>query len=349
VLFEKFQVSSGFFAKQAVLTSYAVARFKALVIELGGKGVEVAPVVDGYVQQKNIRHARVGGEILDEELGKLIRAYAEKEVDPFFACHRAVRVLDESNPGTSSKVVEDRRQDLSNVAGSYLDWAKADVVREIREKVCRVAASPEEAASQMEEVKKRGGQVTENSSAAANASSSSASAAPSHPPVAAAAAAAAAVKPDPGAGSADRYVLPDGTEIETAPYVVSVYERLFDPSLMPSIEGFEGLPQMVVSAVSGVDSEIRRELLGATVLTGGLAMAPGMSNRIGRELKKRPELGMGSGDRLRMVRFPRPEESICSAWIGGSIFASLGSFREAAVTREEWEESGLKVLENKCP
>ena len=38
-----------------------------------------------------------------------------------------------------------------------------------------------------------------------------------------------------------------------------------------------------------------------------------------------------------------------SAWLGGSIVASLGSFHDMWVSRAEYDEVGAAVVHRKCP
>lgn len=36
-------------------------------------------------------------------------------------------------------------------------------------------------------------------------------------------------------------------------------------------------------------------------------------------------------------------------WIGGSILASLGTFQQMWISKQEYEEGGKQVVERKCP
>ena len=42
------------------------------------------------------------------------------------------------------------------------------------------------------------------------------------------------------------------------------------------------------------------------------------------------------------------ERALC-AWLGGSILASLGSFHEMWISRQEYEEYGASIVDRKCP
>ena len=43
-----------------------------------------------------------------------------------------------------------------------------------------------------------------------------------------------------------------------------------------------------------------------------------------------------------------PPERLYSAWIGGSILASLSSFEQMWITRREYDEYGPKIVNRKC-
>jgi actin-like protein 6A len=38
-----------------------------------------------------------------------------------------------------------------------------------------------------------------------------------------------------------------------------------------------------------------------------------------------------------------------SAWVGGSILSSLGSFQQMWMSRQEYQEHGAIMIERKCP
>jgi len=46
---------------------------------------------------------------------------------------------------------------------------------------------------------------------------------------------------------------------------------------------------------------------------------------------------------------PVPAERRFGAWIGGSILASLGSFHQMWMSKQEYQEYGKVLVEKKCP
>jgi actin-related protein len=91
------------------------------------------------------------------------------------------------------------------------------------------------------------------------------------------------------------------------------------------------------------DPDIREELWGNVVLAGGSTMFGGIQQRLARELKAlaTPEMGM-------KIRVVAPPERLDSAWIGGSILASLSTFHDMWVSKREYDESGPGIIHRKA-
>jgi actin-related protein len=43
------------------------------------------------------------------------------------------------------------------------------------------------------------------------------------------------------------------------------------------------------------------------------------------------------------------QERRFGSWIGGSILASLGSFQQMWISKQEYEENGKSQVDRKCP
>ena len=54
------------------------------------------------------------------------------------------------------------------------------------------------------------------------------------------------------------------------------------------------------------------------------------------------------GWRVKYTTLGKAERAI-SAWLGGSILASLGSFHEMWMTKQEYQEHGSSLVDRKCP
>jgi actin-related protein len=85
------------------------------------------------------------------------------------------------------------------------------------------------------------------------------------------------------------------------------------------------------------DVDIREDLYGNTVLTGGTTMFSGIADRLTKEIKAvAPE--------TMTVKIIAPPDRKYSAWIGGSILASLSTFQQMRISKQEYDESGPSII-----
>ena len=111
-------------------------------------------------------------------------------------------------------------------------------------------------------------------------------------------------------------------------------------------EGVVGLPELVSDCIKSCDTDMRRELWGGVVVSGGGSLLPGLTERLhGRLNELVPQMSM----KVKLVSPPTPQERRFSVWIGGSILASLGSFQQLWVSKQEYEEHGASILQRRCP
>ena len=130
------------------------------------------------------------------------------------------------------------------------------------------------------------------------------------------------------------YRLPDGRVLELGADRFRAPELLFRPSLCGS-EAL-GAGECVSVAVRRADLELRRELWANVLLSGGSTLFGGFGERLLREVKD------GAGD--VQIRIAAPKERRLSTWMGGSILAALGTFKDMWVTRDEYVEEGASVV-----
>lgn len=145
------------------------------------------------------------------------------------------------------------------------------------------------------------------------------------------------------------------------------------------------------------DVDVRRDLLSAVVLTGGLSLTPGpreapvclhkqtpvcsrlpltsclvfflqsrgaaavftlsrvslcsgLAERLSDELHGEAfgPCNSHSGLKVKLVCPSNQTERRAAAWLGGSILASLGTFQEMWISKQEYEEHGVEILEKKA-
>ncbi|XP_026469996.1 actin-like [Ctenocephalides felis] len=131
------------------------------------------------------------------------------------------------------------------------------------------------------------------------------------------------------------YILPDGNMIKLGCERFQCAEALFNPSLM-GVEAY-GVHELVHSSVAKCDTDIRRNLFANVILTGGSTIISGFDCRIHGDLSRMAPPSV-------KVEIVTPSERPCSAWIGGSILASLSLFGNMCITKKEYEESGSGIL-----
>lgn len=70
-------------------------------------------------------------------------------------------------------------------------------------------------------------------------------------------------------------------------------------------------------------------------------MFPGITDRLQQELTNMAPSSM----RVKVVA---PPERKYSVWIGGSILASLSTFQQMWISKQEYDESGPSIVHRKC-
>merc|ERR1739838_392493 len=136
-----------------------------------------------------------------------------------------------------------------------------------------------------------------------------------------------------------QYELPDGNVITIGNERFRAPEVLFQPNFV----GMEnpGIHKLAFDSIMKCDVDIRRDLYKNIVMSGGTTMFNGIPERLEKEMKALAPQGMD-------IKVIAPPERKYSVWIGGSILASLSTFEEMWVTKEEYDESGPTIVHRKC-
>jgi len=135
------------------------------------------------------------------------------------------------------------------------------------------------------------------------------------------------------------YELPDGQVITVSNERFRCPEVLFQPSMIGKED--EGVHSLTYNSIMKCDIDIRKDLYGNIVLSGGSTMFPGIADRMNKEITAKAPTSM-------TVKIVAPPERKYSVWIGGSILASLSTFEEMWVTKEEYDDSGPSIVHRKC-
>ena len=137
----------------------------------------------------------------------------------------------------------------------------------------------------------------------------------------------------------ESYKLPDGSNVTIGNERFICPEVLFQPSVYDM--EVDGIHKTIYNSIQKCDIDLRKDLYGNIVLSGGNTLFKGISERITKEISN-------LAPSLMKIKIISPAERKYSAWIGGSILASLSTFREAWITKEEYDEIGPIIVNRKC-
>jgi actin beta/gamma 1 len=135
------------------------------------------------------------------------------------------------------------------------------------------------------------------------------------------------------------YELPDGQVITIGNERFRAPEALFRPSVLGSESG--GIHETSFNSIMKCDVDVRKDLYGNIVMSGGTTMYPGISDRMQKEITALAPSSM-------KVKIIAPPERKYSVWIGGSILASLSTFQQMWISKQEYDESGPSIVHRKC-
>eukprot|EP00775_Hariotina_reticulata_P005728 gene5728-5968_t len=295
--FEHLRCPALFLAKDAVLTTFSVAKQTSVVIDSGYHCTTIAGVHDGYVLTKSISRSPVGGRLLNQCLQKSL----EKQGTVIRPRQTFTRVEKKGCPGEFDVVPAEN----TGLTSSFLSHQVELIVGDIKELVSRVSDVhfvPE-----------------------------------AHQGI-------------PGIS----YELPDGTEITVSTERFLVPELLFQPQLVAKFpgmdhytlpEGVKGLAGLVVDSVNRCDADVRKDLYQHVVLAGGTSLLTQMRERLELDISA----AAPGGTKVKVTAPVNPTERRHAVWIGGSILASLGSFQQMWMSKQEYEEHGAGLIHRKAP
>jgi len=135
------------------------------------------------------------------------------------------------------------------------------------------------------------------------------------------------------------YEMPDGQVVIIGNERFRCPEVLFQPGHI----GLEaaGIHNTTYNSIHKCDIDIRKDLYGNIVLSGGSTMFPGIADRMSKEIAALAP----SSQKIKVVA---PPERKYSVWIGGSILASLSTFQAMWIAKSEYDESGPAIVHRKC-
>lgn len=135
--------------------------------------------------------------------------------------------------------------------------------------------------------------------------------------------------------SKTQYQLPDGTPIALSKERYMAPNVLFDPFIVGSEE--LSVTDVLVNSIMKSDLDLRSKLFSQIVLAGGTTYLNGFGDRLLNETRNKSPVHT-------RIRISVPPERMYSTYVGGSILASLATFKNMWVSRADYEEYGSNIL-----
>lgn len=322
LVFEKVAAPACFVARDAVLASYASGRATSLVLMSGSQSTAAVPVVDGYVLQKGIvRNHAIGGDAQSKAIANHLAARNIDVVPPYEFKMRE----------TPSGAMEPVFQRFPNTTLSYRSYRASAIIEDMKMALFSLEAS-REAALNPDSTESTPYQLPHHVTVefgrdrfqVAEALFSPSCLYPHAP----------AAGDGPAIGTKEWLAKP-GVELEPA-HVVGV-PGCRDDSL--------GVHEMIYKAIGLCDTDVRKDLWAGVVCSGGNLLHANFTRRLEAALAPIVPATV----KAKVLAAEAKVERNYAPWLGGSILASLGTFHQLWMSKQEYDEHGAALVHRKCP
>lgn len=310
IMFEKFSTPASYIAKSGTLCAVASGRPTSLVVDFGATQTRIIPVVDGYVLNKAVVTTSRGGNWIDSQLQKELQSLGYNNI------RSRADIINSSSISSSTQII-------STLSASTREFYLNQLLRDIKVSLCQVP-------------------IHSSPDSTSTADSADASVARDVTP----------------------YELPDKTVIFPVDSLCNLPERLLhshsgrmkqklDTTSSPGIFNLpahtmpldiqtetDSLAELVYASLSKSDVDVRKALISNILLVGG-GVWKGSPQRLATELTAMLPVTMKV-----KVNPMMPIERKYAAWIGGSILSICGTFQQMWISKAQYEESGLRLLQS---
>ncbi|KAF2894064.1 hypothetical protein ILUMI_12109 [Ignelater luminosus] len=135
------------------------------------------------------------------------------------------------------------------------------------------------------------------------------------------------------------YELPDGQVITIGDQMFRCPEALFQPSFL--FTEANGIHESTYNSIMKCDADIRKDLYTNIILSGGNTTFRGIADRMQKEVN-------ALAPPATKIQIIAPPERKYSAWIGGSVLATLSTFPQTWISKQEYDECGPPIIHRKC-
>ncbi|BGP16247.1 hypothetical protein JCM10213_007688 [Rhodosporidiobolus nylandii] len=314
--FEKWSAPAYYAVDKAVMSAFAAGKGSALIVDIGEELATVTPIYDGFVLRKAVQKQPTGGALISE---LLLNSLSQNQPPIPVTPHYLVKTKESVEPNQPSKaVLRDERipnpSDPSHpTTPSYHRLQEQRLLHELKESVCEVLAPAwDDAAAQGK---------------------------PTRP-----------------------FEFPDGYNTYIGLQRLAVPEVLFNPqrflpaeiaarplppsaSTIPShpYSALQSITNLIRSSLVQIDPDLQATLLSNVVVVGGTTLITGFVDRLQNELQ-----AFAPGMKVKIHAPGTSAERCHSSWLGGSILASLGTFHQLWIGKDEYQEIGASVVHRRA-
>lgn len=338
--FENFEFSGIYLAKSPTCVSFQQGRSNCLVVDLGHDSVLVTPVIDGICLLKSSMKTNYGGKFLSNEIQDYLIDTKKVVMEPSFKIKSKIPTTYPDPPKYELKNNNTiPTSSSSSLSQSFLEFQNEKIYHNFKE----ILEVPEK-----------------NSSSGTTTTTTT------------------------NKDSSRLFELPTGQSIVIDRFKIA--ESIFDPTIykftnsklsFPPNNGeisitqaneyrplkrvrknddeeedsnqstpkpevnIRGISQLISHTLSNIDIDLRASLANNIIVTGGVSLISQLTERLYLELSNN-----NPGLKIRLHAVGNSTERINQAWIGGSVLASLGTFHQMWVTKEEYNEVGVDRILN---
>ncbi len=310
---EKFNVPAFFFTPSSVLNAFSMGKHSALVIDVGYSGTSVVPVIDGYSLKSSSTYTdQYSGKILDKKFEEFLMRSLIKENSG-----------DEANKMTTAMDID--QSPTLNPPCFYPHGVKLS-----DNEIAKIHPSYQKWNKEfyLDDVKKSFCKVWAGN------------------PLCIPGLVEAAEDIVNDEVFDKELTLPDGNKITFNPidrYRTAEYFFEQSNKITESSENeFGGIVKLTLEALLSTPLDSRKQLALDMCLTGGSSLLNGFDKRLAKDVERLlPKSLKGKVHPTHYKQF--------SPFVGGSILASLGSFQQMWISKEEYHEhGGPRVVEDRC-
>ncbi|EMD00294.1 hypothetical protein BAUCODRAFT_372610 [Baudoinia panamericana UAMH 10762] len=310
VAMEEWDVPAFFLAKTGQLAAYGNGKATALVVDVGHYNTSVTALWEGMVLRKSTTHSPLASSFLSDQIRRMFTTTTPPvPLTPYYLIASKIPV-DAGHPASATYT-----NFSSPPSPSFRRFEEDRVLTAFKESVVSAWPGPGRLEANLEAVK--------------------------------------LTPPRP-------FEMPDGWNNVFGAERYKVVEGLFDTkaayppppsstsSSSPSQSQYtpksdDSIPSMIHRSVNACDVDARPALLGNIILTGAGSLIEKLPERLQSDVQ-----AMFPNPRVRVIAAGGSVERKFGAWIGGSVLASLGTFHQMWISREEYAEFGAGLVERRC-